>query len=247
MPSKLNIQGQSIPFRVSKGRGRRIVLRFSMQEPILEIRTPNGRFGGAERQAIAKQENWILRQYQEKQGLWQRRDLLRQEIVAGQIPYLGQSTPIQYLPAKKSRITVTAEGIQLYLGPSDWDRDRMPMLYHGMRTLAAGILKPKVRHWAAQTQSKVNQIRVKDVRSRWGSCSSKSNINLNWHLIMVTPALIDYLIIHELMHLREMNHGPDYWTWVEKYYPDYRQADKALTAQEWMIGIFDYWLAEAPD
>ena len=61
---------------------------------------------------------------------------------------------------------------------------------------------------------------------------------------MIEPSLIEYLIVHELMHLREMNHSPQYWAWVEKFYPNYMEADRQLSEQEWLIGLFDVWLEE---
>ena len=78
---------------------------------------------------------------------------------------------------------------------------------------------------------------MKDLSSKWGSCSSLQNINLNWQLIFLEESLIDYVIIHELMHLREMNHSPRFWNWVGKYYPDYKKARKLLKDRQWLIGI----------
>lgn len=241
---KLNINGQQIPYRVVKTHGRRISLRFSVRAPLLEIRTPSGRFGYAEQKAIDHQQDWILQHFHSRKHLWERRKALQQRIENGEILYQGQLVPWQAHLANKSRIAIDENGLQLHLTPQDMEAPRLPMLYHAMRTLAKGILTPMVHDIAQRTGSQINQVRVKDVTSRWGSCSSKSNINLNWYLIMIEPELIEYLIIHELMHLREMNHSPQYWAWVEKFYPNYQEADRRLSEQEWLIGLFDVWLGE---
>ncbi len=77
-------------------------------------------------------------------------------------------------------------------------------------------------------QRVVGQIRLKYNRSNWGSCSSKKNINLSTRLLLTPPAVIDYVIIHELAHLLEMNHSPAFWRHVERAMPEYRKHEQWL-------------------
>lgn len=70
------------------------------------------------------------------------------------------------------------------------------------------------------------KVRVGDQRSRWGSCSSRGTVSLNWRLGMVPPEVLDYLVVHELAHLKEMNHSPRFWALVERHCPDYRTHEK---------------------
>lgn len=72
------------------------------------------------------------------------------------------------------------------------------------------------------------KLRLSNARTRWGSCSSHGTVSLNWRLIQLPIALIDYVVAHELSHLIEMNHSPAFWKVVERIYPDYRQAQQAL-------------------
>ena len=65
-------------------------------------------------------------------------------------------------------------------------------------------------------------VRIKNQKTRWGSCSAKGNINLNLRLMMAPPEAIDYVILHELCHTRELNHGERFWSLVEMHCPDYR-------------------------
>jgi predicted metal-dependent hydrolase len=71
-------------------------------------------------------------------------------------------------------------------------------------------------------------VTVRNQRTRWGSCSRRGTISLNWRLIQTPPFVSDYIILHELMHLREMNHSPRFWRQVETVCPGYR------TAEEWL-------------
>lgn len=67
-----------------------------------------------------------------------------------------------------------------------------------------------------------NQVRLKNQKTRWGSCSSKGNLNLNWRLVMAPTSIVDYVVVHELCHLKIMNHSKEFWKLVECYIPDYK-------------------------
>jgi predicted metal-dependent hydrolase len=69
---------------------------------------------------------------------------------------------------------------------------------------------------------------LSNAQSRWGSCSSRGDIRLNWRLLQAPPHIINYVICHELAHLREMNHSARFWAIVEQLYPDYKRAEKEL-------------------
>jgi predicted metal-dependent hydrolase len=71
---------------------------------------------------------------------------------------------------------------------------------------------------------------LSSARTRWGSCNSRGEIRLNWRLIQAPPRIIHYVICHELAHLKEMNHSPKFWAWVERLCPDYPAARNELTA-----------------
>ena len=94
--------------------------------------------------------------------------------------------------------------------------------------LAAAELAPKVYEFAAAHQLKVQRVTIRNQRSRWGSCSRRATISLNWKLIQAPPFVRDYIILHELMHLRQMNHSARFWREVEGVCPKYKTAEKWL-------------------
>lgn len=81
------------------------------------------------------------------------------------------------------------------------------------------------------------RVAVRDQRSRWGSCSSKRNLNFNWKLIMAPPEALDYVVVHELCHLREFNHSPRFWARVRSIMPDYEFWKKWLKAHGGELGV----------
>jgi predicted metal-dependent hydrolase len=97
-----------------------------------------------------------------------------------------------------------------------------------VRGEAKEYLPGRVRQLAAQNGFEVNQIRIKHNVSNWGSCSSKGNINLNLNLMRLPQNLQDYVILHELCHLRQMNHGPEFHALLESLCPGHRELSKVL-------------------
>jgi len=88
--------------------------------------------------------------------------------------------------------------------------------------------RPRLIDMATRIGQAIPPLGLSSARTRWGSCSMRSGIRLNWRLIHLPPAPIDYVIAHEVAHLVEMNHGPRFWRLVEQLYPDWRAARAQL-------------------
>ncbi len=81
----------------------------------------------------------------------------------------------------------------------------------------------------------VTRVTIRDQRTRWGSCSSRNTISLNWRLIMAPDSVSDYVIYHELAHLTHMNHSNRFWSLVEQYVPDYKSAETWLKKHQKLL------------
>lgn len=97
------------------------------------------------------------------------------------------------------------------------------------------IAIPRVTYFAEQHNLMVNQVRIKNQKTIWGSCSSKNNINLNYLLLMAPMKVIDYVIIHELVHTIHRNHSIDFWSSVESIMPDYKEHKLWLKANGYKL------------
>jgi len=74
----------------------------------------------------------------------------------------------------------------------------------------------------------IRRISVRNQKTRWGSCSQKGNLNFNYKIALISPRLADYIIVHELCHLKEFNHSPRFWALVTEAIPDYLEVRKQL-------------------
>lgn len=99
------------------------------------------------------------------------------------------------------------------------------------RTLIAQakrLLPQKVAHFAHRIGVEYGRISIRSQHTRWGSCSTKGNLNFNCLLMLAPPTVVDYVVVHELCHRKQMNHSAAFWAEVEAVLPDYRQSKKWL-------------------
>ncbi len=111
-------------------------------------------------------------------------------------------------------------------------RERLPEWtkedYEKHQELARQVLQRRAEYYARQMQVSYGRVAVKDQKTRWGSCSAKGNLNFNWRLILAPGEVLDYVVVHELAHRREMNHSARFWNLVESVLPDYQQRKRWL-------------------
>jgi len=113
--------------------------------------------------------------------------------------------------------------------PSDL-RDYSPKHYLEHRGRAKRIIKKRVRELAEEHGFNLNKITIRNQKTKWGSCSQKGNLNFHYKLIFLDSEVRDYVIIHELCHLRVMNHSSHFWREVENILPNYKEQKRALQA-----------------
>ena len=113
--------------------------------------------------------------------------------------------------------------------------DLRPAIEKHLRRLAAQELPVRVVELACQHGLDVKRVTVRNQRTRWGSCSRRGTISLNWRLIQTPGFVCDYIILHELAHLKQMNHSDRFWREVETMCPDYRNAERWLKQHKEML------------
>jgi hypothetical protein len=103
-----------------------------------------------------------------------------------------------------------------------------PVIEGDLRRVARTELIPRLHELAAQHGLRVRSVTIRNQRSRWGSCARNGTIALNFRLVQMPAAVRDYVLVHELMHLRQQNHSRRFWRLVEAACPDFRSAERWL-------------------
>jgi len=222
------LSGHRISYVVRRARRRTIGL--SIDHRGLRVGAPL-RAGIHEIEAlIHRHGDWVLQKIDE----WRdRRPPQPLPIEDGMpLPYLGNTLQLTLARAHDGRRAPRAlwnpgppPTLTLFLKPG---ADPRAALEHAFRAHARTHFAERLRHLAATMDCPQPPLALSAARTRWGSCSKLSGIRLNWRLIHLHPRLIDYVVVHELAHLREMNHSPRFWAIVASVCPDYRELRREL-------------------
>jgi predicted metal-dependent hydrolase len=176
---------------------------------------------------LQNKQRWILGHLERMQRLRQTEE--QKALKTGTIiRYLGRDLRIII-----NSVSVDSEGVHLRgdkLVIKSSDRNGQPgiLLYVWYRNQAVREITGRVLQLCDTLSLKLNRITIRNQKTRWGSCSRKGNLNLNWKLVMTPEPVINYVIAHELAHLTEMNHSKKFWALVERYYPGWRECKKWL-------------------
>ncbi len=192
----------------------------------------------AEVDALLRQKSrWVLDKLAQSHDRTQAQALARIDWRAGTaVPYLGQALRLQLDPRQghgRAGAGAVLEGATLWLGlPQDAAAERLRDTTQAwLIGQARRLFTARLDHFAPQLAVCWQRLTLTAARTRWGSASADGSIRLNWRLIHLSEALIDYVVVHELAHLREMNHSARFWGHVGEVLPDYAERRGALKAQ----------------
>ena len=221
--NEIVIQGQRIAYtvRYSK-RARRVNLKIDFSKGLEVIVPAEMKLANLE-PVLRRHEKWILKHIGKVDPISS-----RQYIDGETIFYLGDEYMLRLMPdVNKSRVTLQLDGeymrVKLPVGLAEAERAAVirDALIAWYRRQAKQYIPPRVAELAHQHGFQYKKISIRGQKTRWGSCSNLGNLNFNWGLMMTPPEAIDYLIIHELCHLRELNHSQRFWDLVASLFPDY--------------------------
>ena len=143
--------------------------------------------------------------------------------------YLGKYYKLKILKNKKYCVNIEGNFLQVNVKNELNILKVKKLLKEWFREKSFIYFKKETYNYAKINNLKINSVKVREYKARWGSCSNKGDISFNWRLIMAPPKIIEYVIIHELMHLKEHNHSPKYWNYVKSLYPNINEA------KEWLM------------
>ena len=177
-------------------------------------------------ECLAKYSNWLEKKIKANLLLPKKPLFLCQD--NDEINYLGEPYTLKLAYGKRVKATFNEKTLIFtspHISESQEDKKkRLAKFESWMKEQARQIIEDRVYIFAKEMGVTYNQIRFKRQKTCWGSCSSKKNLNFNYLLIMAPLTIIDYVVIHECAHLIHMNHSAEFWSVVERYYPNYKKA-----------------------
>ncbi|MGQ0509732.1 MAG: M48 family metallopeptidase [Betaproteobacteria bacterium] len=210
--------GRAVPYRFERRRRRSFALAVNhdglrvlapMRAPMREVEA-----------FLQEKSGWITRKLDEWAARGRPATLLGRS--GESLPLFGRTLALEVVPGARAvmlhedRVVVRTDGDACIL-LKDWIRAR-----------ALEAFSARAAYFAARIDLPPPPVALTDARTRWGSCSARGRIRIAWRLAHLEPALSDYVIAHEVAHLREMNHSRRFWVLVETLYPDARSARKAF-------------------
>lgn len=172
---------------------------------------------------------WVLEKLDEHAGRAMQRHLPIHD--GARLPLLGTEVRVRITSGcNRGYWNDDAQGAELWLAARP-DADLSQLARRALQRRALEYFRPRLATMASQVGQAIPPLGLSSARTRWGSCSTRSGIRLNWRLIHLSPAPIDYVIAHEVAHLVEMNHGARFWRLVERIYPDWRAARALLKGE----------------
>ncbi|MCL2495099.1 MAG: M48 family metallopeptidase [Oscillospiraceae bacterium] len=184
---------------------------------------------------VASKEAWILEKLAASNERLARRESFSLDY-GDSVIYRGRPYPIV---AKDGR-RVGFDGEAFYMPPGLPPEDVKAACVQVYRLLAKRDLTNRALDFAKQMGVTPSAVKINGAAGRWGSCSAQKSLNFSWRLVMAEDALIDYVVVHELAHITEMNHSPRFWAIVEGVLPDFqvrrkklKELQRRLSGEDW--------------
>ena len=222
----LNLKGQTIPYIIKRSTRARYTRLEMRRETGLVVVIPRSYHIDRLRDLLQEKQDWILRKF----SIYGKRQRLsaNNEIKSGDfIPYLGRKLKVLTAENTGEYDRVTLEWDRVIVSTSGKKQPGM-ILEQWYRIQAAELIKEKLAKWSSRLQVSYHKVTIRKQRTRWGSCSRHGNLSFNWQLLMAPEPVIDYVIVHELAHLKEMNHSKRFWQLVAEHCPRWRAHKKWL-------------------
>ena len=221
-PRTVTVNGRELPLTIRENaRATRMTLRIEPGGQALKLTIPTGLPGREIEEFLTRHHGWLmtrLARVPETGPLAQDRMISIRGVdhrieMTGKLRGLAEETEIDGVP------TLLVSGLPEHVGRRVSDH---------LKRVARQQLETAVRTHAATLGKPVRAIAYKDTKSRWGSCTSEGNLAFSWRIAMAPDFVIDYLAAHEVAHLKEMNHGPNFWATCKELCPRTKEAKRWL-------------------
>lgn len=219
-PSHVVIDGEAVPVTFRRhAQARRLVLRLNSEASAVVVTVPNGVSRAKAQDFTERSRDWIAHHL----SVRGKTVPLRPDSI---IPFRGEDYSIRHLPARRG--TVTLDPLERIIHVPG-ELPHVPRrLLDWLKDAARADLTAASRRYAEAMGVSYRRITVRDQRSRWGSCSAGGDLSYSWRLILTPTFVLDYVVAHEVAHLKHMDHSARFWRLVLSHCPDAHRAKSWL-------------------
>ncbi len=228
----INYKDQCFEYEIVKKKNRNIGIRITPDGRV-RVTSPSFIEDSYIHGVVYKRADWILSKLK-LIGEMDKGVLNRRYSRGDSIIYLGEEYKLKVIEEVEveGRIRLKGEEFEVHVDPELDEEEREKSIRDGLtewyKHEAFNKFKERTRFYSEILKLYPINIRVKEQKSIWGSCSSKDNINFNWKLIMAPLTVLDYIVVHELCHLKHRDHSKNFWGLVEQIMPDYKKSKQWL-------------------
>ncbi|MDR1131771.1 MAG: M48 family metallopeptidase [Oscillospiraceae bacterium] len=214
---------------------RKTIALYIRDDAAIEVRAPLKLTKRDIDKFVESKADWIA----EKVALKREQSAAREDFVLDYnalVAYRGKAYPLEAKPGNRCGF----DDVRFYVPPGlspEQVKSAAEQIYH---MLAKRDLTAKVLDFAKQMGVMPTAVKINGATTHWGSCSVKKSLNFSWRLMMAEDDVIDYVVVHELAHITEMNHSARFWALVERILPDYRERSAKLKELQRKLKLEDW-------
>ncbi len=237
----IRIGGEDVPFSIFRTRRRKRTIAYKMEhDASVRVAAPFSASSGAVLKLLQRHAPWITREREARKKL-----LSHSELADGSVFfYLGHGYSLRITQGAEARqgCRLTPHCLYVHLqnpdltGKTLQHEVRLEILLW-IKKRARLKIKKRLDYWAERMDVSYKSFILSSPERRWGSCSADDVIRINWRLIMAPLPILDYVIAHELSHVRHKNHSPRFWAYLTKAMPDCRARRKILRRMEGRLAL----------
>ncbi len=218
--------GEKIPYLLEHRARRTVGLKITAEG--LVVHAPKRIFAFQLNQILQEKSNWILSKLEHRAAT----KIEKIEWVDGEhLLYLGQDIQLNIVSSQTNKTLAFVANVLNIATPTPNNHALISRkVIQWYKNQAVLDFSRRLEILAAKLGVATPPLTLSNAQSRWGSCNSRGEVRLNWRLLQAPPHIINYVICHELAHLKQMNHSAKFWTVVEQLFPNYKAAEKELKA-----------------
>ena len=212
----------NINFTVKRSRKRKRTISLQISDKSeLVIAAPYFTPIGEINRFVQEKQSWIHKTIQKRKEE-AIKNKAREYITDEMFYYLGESFPLETFCEQNERKGLVFWGNRFYLNTADAAEKGFSYFVSWYKKKAKQHLRQRVDFFSQVLNLRAKSVKITSAEKRWGSCSADDNLSFSFRLIMAPPDIIDYVIVHELLHIKEKNHSPKFWKLVEATMPEYK-------------------------